>query len=313
MAMMDDQELSQWILRRLGAPMLKVELTQEHLNDSIEFAKRWYAAKKGAIKTVQVNYPGNVNEFVLDRYRFDPANGKYLGDAQANDFLPWAPSVPYAVGDLVKATVRAAEATYICNVAHQSDTAFNPVAKKGTEPVWREAVPEIDTVTDVVFTSAKIDMSILAGPFILPDQQIPYNVFGTGASGGLYSNYIQVMQHIEMAKRALGAEQDWRQDGRSLFIFPVPPNAGALFLTYMSHDFNLVQVNERDADLVKRYALARTKLDLGRVRSKYGENPTAQGSTSLDGERLLEEGNTEIEALDEEISQSGYPMGFIIG
>lgn len=47
---MDKEELGRWILRRLGAPLWKVELTQDHLNDSIESAVRWFAAKKGVYK-----------------------------------------------------------------------------------------------------------------------------------------------------------------------------------------------------------------------------------------------------------------------
>lgn len=46
--LMDKAELSKWILRQLGAPVWCIELTQEHLDDAIEEALRWFAAKKGA-------------------------------------------------------------------------------------------------------------------------------------------------------------------------------------------------------------------------------------------------------------------------
>lgn len=240
MALMADSELGQWILRRLGAPMVKIELTKEHLDDSIEFAKRWFAAKKGMLRWGSITIVPGENRYPL------PA--------------------------------------------------------------------DVSTVTDVVPSAGKIDLSLLAAPFVLPDQQIPYNVFASGASGtGLYSNYVQVLQHIKMAKRALGAEFDWRQEGRDLYVFPVPSMGGQINYSYSSHTIDITEVSERDSDLIKRYALARAKLDLGRVRTKYAEFPTAQGSVSLDGDKLLEEGNAEIEALDEELGQSGYPMGLIIG
>lgn len=237
--LMVDEELQQWILRRLGAPMVKVELTCEHLQDAITNAKRWFAAKKGVRRLKTIYVASGVNEYPLP--------------------------------------------------------------------------DDVDVVIDVTFTSQKIDLSLLAAPFILPEQQIPYNVFSTPMSGGLYSNYVQMTQHVEMAKRIMGAEPDWRQEGRILYIFPVPPTSSMIMLDCTSHVFNIDALNERDHDLLKRYALAMAKIDLGRVRSKYGEWPTAQGTTSLDGDKLLEEGRTDIEALNEEIGKSGYPMMPLIG
>lgn len=48
--LMDREAMSKWLLRRLGAPIFCVELTQEHLDDAIEDAVRWFAAKKGLFK-----------------------------------------------------------------------------------------------------------------------------------------------------------------------------------------------------------------------------------------------------------------------
>jgi hypothetical protein len=62
---MNREELWKWILRRLGAPLWKVELTQEHLDDSIESAVRWFAAKKGVYRLgALVTLPGKV-EYTL--------------------------------------------------------------------------------------------------------------------------------------------------------------------------------------------------------------------------------------------------------
>jgi len=48
--LMDEAALGQWILRRLGAPVWCVELTQDHINDAIKSAVDWFTAKKGAFK-----------------------------------------------------------------------------------------------------------------------------------------------------------------------------------------------------------------------------------------------------------------------
>ncbi len=239
----DEDEIQQWILRRLGAPLLKVELTQDHLNDNVGDAKRWFAAKKGWRRFMPI-------EMV-------PAKNEYL--------LPL----------------------------------------------------DVDVVIDFVFSSDPMDLSILAFPFWIPPEngQIPYSVFGTaGASGGLYSNYAQTLQFIETAKRTLSAEADWRQEGRILFVFPNPMRAGKGILEYTSHTMSpLTELSERDHDLIKRYALAKAKADVGRIRSKFDSYATAQGTVTMDGVALLEESKTELEALDEELAASAGPMGFLTG
>ena len=99
-----------------------------------------------------------------------------------------------------------------------------------------------------------------------------------------------------------------------LYIFPIPKSSATILLNYKSSQITIEQLSERDHDLLKRYALACAKEDVGRVRSKYVSGfPTAQGHEQLDGDRLLEEAAAAKEALDEEIALSGFPMGFMVG
>jgi hypothetical protein len=48
--LMDVEEIALWILKRLGAPIVTVELAECHLEMAVEDAKRWIAAKKGVIR-----------------------------------------------------------------------------------------------------------------------------------------------------------------------------------------------------------------------------------------------------------------------
>jgi hypothetical protein len=239
---LDEDGLIQWILRRLGAPLLKVELTEEHIRDEIEWARRWFAAKKGYKRFVVLNVEASKNEYDL------PADA--------------------------------------------------------------------DVVTDVVTSYDPLDLSLLAFPYWLPSEnnQIPYSVMGVaGRSGGLYSNYVQVMQYIEQAKRVLSQEADWRQENRKLQLFPIPMRPGTAFVEYTSHTIVIHEMSERDFDLIKRFALAKAKEDFGRIRSKFDSYATAQGSVTMDGATLLEEARAELEVLEEEIAASAGPMGFICG
>ena len=239
---LDEDALIQWMLRRLGAPLLKVELTEEHLRDNISDARHWFAAKKGFKRFFKFDIQAAKNEYELPK--------------------------------------------------------------------------DVDVVIDVVFSYDPLDLTILAFPYWIPQEngQIPYSVFNVaGASGGIYSNYVQVLQYIEQAKRVLSQESDWRQEDRMLQIFPTPSKQGVAIVEYTSHTVVIQELSERDHELVKRYALAKAKEDLGRIRSKFDNYPTAQGTVTMDGAALLEEARNDYEKLDEEIALSAGPMGFLVG
>lgn len=247
----DEDELSRWILRRLGAPLLKVELTEEHLKDEIAMALRWFAAKKGYVRQYGLQLQPNVTEYALP--------------------------------------------------------------------------DDVDVVTEVVFPFSNYDMSPYASPWAWawPNENMmtPFGYGGnygsknTGETGGYLSSYQQVLQYTETARRIVGADPEWRQELRTLFILPLrlSPTTPKAIVYYTSNTFNLTELNQRDFDLVRRYAVACAKRDLGRIRSKYDQYPTAQGSAGLDGGTLLGEADTEIDALNEEIGESAMPIGFMVG
>jgi len=237
--LMDTDQMKAWILRRFGAPILKVELTDCHLDDAIEQARRWFSAKKGAKRMAVLAVNSAQVEYDLD--------------------------------------------------------------------------DDVDTVIDVAFQIPPMDLSLVFAPFTLIDDKVPYDVFAAPSSIGIYSSFTQTLQYVEMAKRILGAEPDWRQEGRKFYIFPVPSSNSHVILFYKSTKVTIEQLDERDHDLVKRYALALAKEDLGRIRSKYDTFPTAQGTVSLDGATLLSEAQAEKENLEEEIAASGFPMLFMTG
>lgn len=169
-----------------------------------------------------------------------------------------------------------------------------------------------DTVLDVAFPVPAMDLSLIFAPFMLIDEKVPYDVFAAPGSAGLYSTFTQTLQYVEMAKRILGAEADWRQEGRMLLLFPRPQRAGTVIVDFKANIVTIDQLNERDHDLVKRFALARTREIVGGLRTKY-EFSGAQGATKNDGEKQLEVAEKEFEKLEEEISLSAFPMGFLVG
>lgn len=238
-ALMNREELGQWILRRLGAPFWDIELCQEHVKDAVEMAIRWFAAKKGVFKLFPIQTQPSVVEYQLD-----------------------------------------------C---------------------------EIDRVIDVAPEVQKLDLSLIFSPFTLLEEKIPYDVFASGGSGGLYSSYVQALQYIEMAKRVLSAEFEWYEVNDKLFIAPPPADSRRLIVWAKVNFTQIEDLEERDHELIKRYALAKAREDLAWIRGKYGDYPSAQGSTTLNWDQLLTAAQEEIERLEEEIMGAGYPMGFVTG
>ena len=197
-------------------------------------------------------------------------------------------------------------------------------AKKGfkgmsTLPIFANQteyqLPEdVGTVTDLVLPSRATDFSRIIDPLGLLDASIPYNLFPAPAAGGLFSTYAQALQYLEMGRRITGGEAEWYQRGRTLFVFPIPKLGGSALIEYTTNQFSVTQLSERDHDLFKRYALAWAKRKLARVRTKYESGyPGAQGTILLDGQRLMDEATSEMESLSEELSPSGFPMGFLTG
>jgi len=196
-------------------------------------------------------------------------------------------------------------------------------AKKGFKRQLRLDVPanltehqlpdDVDTVIDVSFASRPTDFARVIDPMGLLDQSIPYNLFPSPKSSGLFSTYAQSLMYLELAKRVTGGEFEWRQDGRILFLFPAQRESGTISIDYKSSSMLLTDLSERDHDLVKRFALAEAMEKLSFVRSKYDAVLTAQGQTGIDGLRLKQESQTLKAELNVEIAQSGFPMGLLTG
>jgi hypothetical protein len=77
------------------------------------------------------------------------------------------------------------------------------------------------------------------------------------------------------------------------------------------NDFRRIKFRHRE--LILRYALAKVKERLGRVRGKYTEWPGAGGGKTLDGEALLSESREDVVALNEEIMELNEGVPFLVG
>jgi hypothetical protein len=173
---------------------------------------------------------------------------------------------------------------------------------------------DCDMVTDVSFQLSNLDPLRLFSSYANQDDSVSYGALRgeAASSGGLYSSIVQSMQYVEMAKRITSNERNWMyyQHKNTLLLLPDQKNNEKVFVEYKSCGTNIEKLPERDKLLIRRYALAWAKQDLGMIYSKYSTWPTAQGQVSLNGDQLLAQSRYEMEKLEEEIYESAKPMSF---
>lgn len=191
---------------------------------------------------------------------------------------------------------------------------------------------DTDEVIWVAFPGVQIDVIAAVNPFAFIDvDQLPVAYQSiTGVPGGsFYGTLHQIIQHAETARRVIGAEPAWdyRKDENKLYIFPKQHQSGTAIVRYASSTLNAVDptppattpINDfktlrvRDRDIILKYARAKLKETLGRIRSKYSEWPSAGGTKSMDGDTLLSESQAEIVDLNTELIGLSDPVPFITG
>ncbi len=68
----------EYIKRRLGGGILKVELTDEHLQDAVRNAFRWFTDRKGLVSTLHLTILNNVSEYILPDNVFDVIEVRFV-------------------------------------------------------------------------------------------------------------------------------------------------------------------------------------------------------------------------------------------
>jgi hypothetical protein len=135
------------------------------------------------------------------------------------------------------------------------------------------------------------------------------------------SAYVQLLQSLEMRRRIFSGEPDWYEDrtnkkivltNRNPVGFSIDGNQLWMVAFYKTNSPALTDIFGRDEDLFYRYCLAKSKIILGTIRSKFGSYPAAGGPIAMDGEALKTEGYADLAKLDEEIDGSQGNAGGIL-
>ena len=186
---------------------------------------------------------------------------------------------------------------------------------------------DCDMVLEVWFPGVQLDIIAAVNPYAFIDvDQLPVAYQSiTGVPGGsFYGTFMQILQHAETARRVVSSEVAWEyeKDTNLLRIFPKNHSSGTVVARYVSNrltsetegDEFCSKILVRDRDIILRYARARAKEMLGRIRGKYTDGwPGAGGKVMMDGDTLLVESQAEIEQLNEEVMGLSDPVPFLTG
>lgn len=170
-------------------------------------------------------------------------------------------------------------------------------------------------VLEVIPPGYEFDISKLLTRSLFPVVGVPYDIFGAVQRIGMYSTFTQTLQYNEMAKRILSNEFEWeyRPEDNKLIVYPYRLNSGRIAVIYVTKEIKYDRLTPMDEDFILQYALAQSKIIVGRKRSKFSDYPMVDGSQKLDGETLIQEAKEEIELLTKKLQESNLPVKFVSG
>ena len=321
------QELADWILRRLGAPVINVEIADVQLEDCIDEAVQFfnqyhYDGAQRSFRTIKVD------NNLIDR-------NKRIHQNLTAEFFDSDIIHTYRIGDRVMYKKDNIQGNRIY-IKSDSDSETN----NGFNKYWKEeqvlleeqditltengqiGVKVPDSIVSVTKVS-KIDSFTQAGIYNFEYQYFlnNFDMFYSGAHGtGLSNYYTQKLnvEHIDfmlntapairfnMYKSRLYLDVDWKRIDKNR-------GRGDLYLLCEVYEVADPEVTGEvyKNTWLKRYATALAKQQWGSNLKKY-QNTELPGGVQLDGQGLWQEATTEIQELEEELKNATLEMDSIL-
>lgn len=282
-------ELRDWVRRRLGAPIIRVELTDDHITDAYDLAVDKY---------LYYNRPKE------DYYYFTTNGGKYVyGPA---DFSDWKQTV-LNITDLPASGNEAGDIRFV-------DVESKPYEWSETTSTWSEFVQTSTIPVDVLASAREVvyqpvedivsQLAQASADFFL--------AYFFKRSGGMYIADLWIaMSAKESFNYVLGLHPTWEILNNRLYLWPKPQYAIKIGIKYA-----LMPTEEELAshEWILKATLAQSKITLGVIRGKYSSIPGPAGEgITLNGDATKEEGKVEWEQLILDIVNRSEPMGFSVG
>jgi hypothetical protein len=323
----DAPKTATWVAKRLGWPIVNIELDNEQIFTCFEESVSEYSAQIN-----QFNLRNN-----LDILRGQP-KGKTTNFSQTlvdGSFLPTAVRMAQQYGTLAgvggatsikKAYVELTSSVQIYDIMKSATDAetgrsfgaiFSGSSTIDVTRVYHEAVPAITRFFDPYSVGAQGTLNLMS--------ELGFGNYSPAAQFLMMPLYEDVlrMQHIEFNDHIRKSAHSFNIVDNKLEIFPVPTLDSPLkiYFEYMSrdefeHDSQTIQadslsdysdipydfiqysnINDVGKQWIRKYTLALSKELLGAIREKYSSIPIPDAEISLDGAALRAEAQVEKDML----------------
>ena len=323
----DAPKTATWVAKRLGYPIINVELDNEQIFACFEESTSEYSAQVN-----QFNLRNN-----LDILRGQP-KGKVSNYSQTlvdGSFLPTAIRMAQQYGTqagvggstaIKKAYINLVPGQQIYNIMSASvdcetsasfQTLFTGSSTIDVTRVFHEATPAIARFFDPYSVGAQGTLNLMS--------ELGFGQFSPAAQFLMMPLYEDVlrMQQIEFNDHIRKSAHSFNIVDNKLEIFPVPTDntLTKVSFEYMSrdefeHDSQTIQadslsdysdipydfiqysnINDVGKQWIRKYTLALSKELLGAIREKYSSVPIPDGEVNLDGAALRAEAQVEKDGL----------------
>ena len=171
-----------------------------------------------------------------------------------------------------------------------------------------------ETIVDVIFSAGFFDSigaGLVTGGFVGEFEGSIIPIFGQ-KSGLLdvlgkfnLATYYTYLQKLEDIKKVIGLDRMWQVVNNQIEVYPKTSTFTDIGILYRG---KLTDSEVEEQEWIKKYALARAKMMLGTVRSKFSGINAAGMNIAADGEALKSEAKEEIDKLEERLWGMQRPM-----
>jgi len=327
----DAPKTATWVAKRLGYPIINIELDNEQIFTCFEESTSEYSAQVN-----QFNLRNNLDILRGQKKESSGGRANYSQTLVDGSYLPTTVRMSQQYGTLAGVGGNTAiKKAYINLVPGQqkynlmvnaidteTSSSFTTLYTSGSTVdvtrVFYEATPAIARFFDPYSVGAQGTLNLMS--------ELGFGQFSPAAQFLMMPLYEDVlrMQQIEFNDHIRKSTFSFNIVDNVLEIFPIPTvkkGMTKVYFEYMSRDefehdsqsiqsdslsdysdipYNFIQysnINDVGKQWIRKYTLALTKELLGAIREKYSSVPIPDGEVSLDGAALRSEAQVEKDAL----------------
>ena len=329
----DAPKTATWVAKRLGYPIVNIELDNQQIWACFEESVSEYSAQVN-----QFNLRNNLDILKGQPKQSSGGRSNYSQTLVDGTFLPTTIRMSQQYGTLAgvggntsvkKGYVNLTASVQIYDLLTEAVDASSPTSSSISASlnssgstidvikVFHEAVPAITRFFDPYSVGAQGTLNLMS--------ELGFGNFSPAAQFLMMPIYEDLlrMQHIEFNDHIRKAAHTFNIVNNKLEIFPVPTenSPAKIWFEYISRDefehnsqtiqadslsdysdipYDFIQyanINDVGKQWIRKYTLALSKELLGAIREKYNSVPIPDGEVQLDGAALRAEAQVEKDAL----------------